>query len=61
MSLPKYYYQKHYSISGRYSQDDDCDYLKSTEREKRTKYYLSVLLGFFVRVRFRGCDYPISR
>ena len=28
--------------------------MKSREREKSTKYYFSVLLGFLVIVRFRG-------
>ena len=61
MSLPKDYQKKHSSIPGSYSWGGDCDYSKSREREKRTKYYLPVSMGFFVRVGFRGYDYLISR
>ena len=46
MSLPKNYHQKYSSKEGSYSRDGDCDYLKGTEREKRTKYYLSISLVF---------------
>ena len=35
--------------------------IRKQGRDKRTKYYLSVSLGFFVRDRFGGYEYPISR
>ena len=51
--LPKGYQKKHYSISGIYLQSGDYGCLKSRELDKKTKSYLSVSLGFFVRVRVR--------
>ena len=50
MFLPKGCQQKHSIISGIYSQDGDCDYLKSMERDKSTKSYFSVYLSFIVGV-----------
>ena len=61
MSLPKDHQQKNFSISVSYLWSGDCDYSKARDIEERTKYHLSVLMGFLVIVRFRGYDYPIPR
>ena len=61
ISLTKDFQQKDSSISESYSRGGDCDYSKSRERYKNTKQYLLVLLGLFVRFRFRGYDNQISR
>ena len=57
MALPEYYQNKHSFISGSYSQDVICDYSKARNIGKSTEYYLSVSLGFLVRVRFGVFDY----
>ena len=53
MFLPKGNHKKHYSTSGSYSQYTNCDYSKELKREKITKSYFPVYLGFFVMVRVR--------
>ena len=61
MSLTKDYQQKCYSTSVNYPRGVDSDHTKARERDKRTKYYLLVFLGFFVVVKFKGYDYLIAR